>query len=129
VARALLDAVRQTEADLEARSEPAAGRMLKPLREAREALASAIEFVLANAAGNPNAVFGAAVPYLLLAGTTFAGWQMARALLASLDLQAEDPAFHNAKIATAQAFALHKLTQAPGLAAVVLGTADYEVQP
>ena len=129
VARVLLDAVRQTEADLEARSEPAAGRMLKPLREAREALASAVEFILANAAGNPNAVFGAAVPYLLLAGTTFAGWQMARALLTSLDLQAEDPDFHNAKIATAQAFALHKLTQAPGLAAVVLGTAEYDVQP
>ncbi|MDH0092600.1 acyl-CoA dehydrogenase [Achromobacter mucicolens] len=129
VARALLDAVRQTEADLQARSEPAAARMLKPLREAREALASAVEFMLANAAGNPNAVFGAAVPYLLLAGTTFAGWQMARALLASLDLQAEDPAFHNAKIATAQCFALHKLTQAPGMAAVVLGTAEYDVQP
>ncbi|MNT20089.1 hypothetical protein D3C72_1553840 [compost metagenome] len=69
------------------------------------------------------------MPYLLLAGTTLAGWQMARALLASLELQAQDPAFHNAKIATAQCYALHKLTQAPGLAAVVLGSRDYEVQP
>ncbi|WP_313619669.1 acyl-CoA dehydrogenase [Achromobacter sp.] len=129
VARALLDAVRQTEGELEARAEPAAKRMLKPLREAREALASAVEFILANAAGNPNAVFGAAVPYLMLAGTTFAGWQMARALLASLDLRNQDPAFHDAKIATAQCYALHKLTQAPGLAAVVLGTGEYEVQP
>ena len=129
VARALLDAVRQTESELEARGEPAAGRMLKPLREAREALSSAVEFILANAAGNPNAVFGAAVPYLLLAGTTFAGWQMARALLASLDLREQDPAFHDAKIATAQCYALHKLTQAPGLAAVVRGMGEYELHP
>ena len=58
-----------------------------------------------------------------------AGWQMARALLASLDHQAEDPAFHQAKIATAQTYALHKLTQAPGLAAVVAGSIEYAVQP
>ena len=129
VAHALLDAIRQTEAELESRSEPAAGLVLKPLRQARLALANVVDFVLANAASHPNAVFGVAVPYLLLAGTTLAGWQMARALLASLDLQQEDPAFHNAKIATVQCYALHKLTQAPGLAAVVLGAKDYEVQP
>ncbi|ADP15703.1 acyl-CoA dehydrogenase, middle domain protein 6 [Achromobacter xylosoxidans A8] len=129
VARALLAEVGKTEAALEARSEPAARLMLTPLRQARAALADAIDFVLANAASRPNAVFAAAVPYLLLAGTTFAGWQMARALLASLDLRQEDPAFHDAKIATAQCYALHKLSQAPGLAAVVLGSGEYEVQP
>ena len=129
VARALLAEVGKTEAALEARSEPAARLMLTPLRQARAALADAIDFVLANAASRPNAVFAAAVPYLLLAGTTFAGWQMARALLASLDLRQEDPAFHDAKIATAQCYALHKLSQAPGMAAVVLGSGEYEVQP
>ena len=101
----------------------------RPAQAAREALASAVDYVLANAAGKTNAVFAAAVPYLMLAGTTLAGWQMARALLASLDLKQEDPEFHAAKIATAQAYALHKLTQAPGLAAVVLGSGEYEVQP
>ncbi|MGS1106805.1 acyl-CoA dehydrogenase [Achromobacter anxifer] len=129
VARALLAEVGKTEAALEARSEPAARLMLAPLRQARAALADAIDFVLANAASRPNAVFAAAVPYLLLAGTTFAGWQMARALLASLDLRQEDPAFHDAKIATAQCYALHKLSQAPGMATVVLGSGEYEVQP
>ena len=129
VARALLAEVGKTEAALEARSEPAARLMLAPLRQARAALADAIDFVLANAASRPNAVFAAAVPYLLLAGTTLAGWQMARALLASLDLRQEDPAFHDAKIATAQCYALHKLSQAPGMAAVVLGSGEYEVQP
>ncbi|HEY9273139.1 acyl-CoA dehydrogenase [Achromobacter sp.] len=129
VARALLAEVGKTEAALEARSEPAARLMLTPLRQARAALAEAIDFVLANAASRPNAVFAAAVPYLLLAGTTFAGWQMARALLASLDLRQEDPAFHDAKIATAQCYALHKLSQAPGMAAVVMGSGEYEVQP
>jgi alkylation response protein AidB-like acyl-CoA dehydrogenase len=129
VARALLAEVGKTEAALEARSESAARLMLTPLRQARAALADAIDFVLANAASRPNAVFAAAVPYLLLAGTTFAGWQMARALLASLDLREEDPVFHDAKIATAQCYALHKLSQAPGLAAVVMGSGEYEVQP
>ncbi|CAB5516799.1 3-methylmercaptopropionyl-CoA dehydrogenase [Achromobacter anxifer] len=129
VARALLAEVGKTEAALEARSEPAARLMLTPLRQARAALADAVDFVLANAAKRPNAVFAAAVPYLLLAGTTLAGWQMARALLASLDLRQEDPAFHDAKIATAQCYALHKLSQAAGLAAVVLGSGEYEVQP
>ncbi len=125
VARALLAEVRQTEAALEASGDPAAARMLAPLRRASAALSDAVDFVLANAASHPNAVFGAAVPYLLLAGTTLAGWQMARALLASLAHRDEDPAFHDAKIATAQCYALHKLSQAPGLAAVVLGSKDY----
>ncbi len=129
VARALLAEVGKTEAALEARSEPAARLMLTPLRQARAALADAVDFVLANAAKRPNAVFAAAVPYLMLAGTTLAGWQMARALLASLDLRQEDPAFHDAKIATAQCYALHKLSQAGGLAAVVMGSGEYEVQP
>ncbi len=129
VARWLLDQVRQTEDALLARNDPAATRVAGPLKAAREALSSAVDYVLANAAGKTNAVFAAAVPYLMLAGTTLAGWQMARALLASLDLKQEDPEFHAAKIATAQAYALHKLTQAPGLAAVVLGSGEYEVQP
>ncbi|WP_315140855.1 acyl-CoA dehydrogenase [Achromobacter marplatensis] len=129
VAQALLEAIRQTESELESRSEPAANLVLKPLRQARLALANVVDFVLANAASAPNAVFGSAVPYLLLAGTTLAGWQMARALLVSLDHQQEDPEFHRAKIATVQCYALHKLTQAPGLAAVVLGSKDYEIQP
>ena len=90
VARWLLDQVRQTEDALLARNDPAATRVAGPLKAAREALASAVDYVLANAAGKTNAVFAAAVPYLMLAGTTLAGWQMARALLASLDLKQED---------------------------------------
>jgi len=129
VARALLAEVGRTEQTLEASGDPAALLVLAPLRRARAALSDAVDFILANAAGHPNAVFGAAVPYLQLAGTTLAGWQMARALLSSLALRQEDPAFHDAKIATAQCYALHKLSQAPGLAAVVLGSKDYEVQP
>ncbi|RBL83086.1 acyl-CoA dehydrogenase [Streptomyces cavourensis] len=129
VAQALIDEIRKTEEALQARSEPAARLVLTPLRQGRLALANTVDFVVANAAAHPNAVFGSAVPYLLLAGTVLAGWQMARALLASLDHLAEDPAFHQAKIDTAQTYALHKLTQAPGLAAVVAGSIEYAVQP
>jgi alkylation response protein AidB-like acyl-CoA dehydrogenase len=129
VAQALIDEIRKTEEALQARSEPAARLVLTPLRQGRLALANTVDFVVANAAAHPNAVFGSAVPYLLLAGNVLAGWQMARALLASLDHLAEDPAFHQAKIDTAQTYALHKLTQAPGLAAVVAGSIEYAVQP
>lgn len=129
VAQALIEEIRKTEEALQARSEPAARLVLTPLRQGRLALANTVDFVVANAAAHPNAVFGSGVPYLLLAGTVLAGWQMARALLASLDRLDEDPAFHQAKIATAQTYALHKLTQAPGLAAVVAGSIEYAVQP
>ena len=110
--------MRQTEDALLARNDPAA---------TREALASAVDYVLANAAGKTNAVFAAAVPYLMLAGTTLAGRWRARCWPAWTS--SRKPGFHAAKIATAQAYALHKLTQAPGLAAVVLGSGEYEVQP
>ena len=62
VARWLLDQVRQTEDALLARNDPAATRVAGPLKAAREALASAVDYVLANAAGKTNAVFAAAVP-------------------------------------------------------------------
>jgi hypothetical protein len=55
------------------------------------------------------------VPYLKLAGIVLGGWQMARAMLAAASKRAEDPAFYEAKIATAQFFAQHVLPQAGAL--------------
>jgi hypothetical protein len=69
---------------------------------------------------DPNAVFAGSVPYLKLAGIVLGGWQMARALLVASDKRSEDEAFYGAKIATAQFFAEHILSQAPGIEASIV---------
>ena len=70
--------------------------------------------MVAKVKSDPNAVFAGSVPYLKLAGIVFGGWQMARALLVASDKRGEDESFYGAKIATAQFFAEHILSQAPG---------------
>ena len=83
-------------------------------------LARVVEFTVAKVKSDPNAVFAGSVPYLKLAGIVFGGWQMARALLVATDKRGEDEAFYGAKIATAQFFAEHILSQAPGIEASVV---------
>jgi hypothetical protein len=76
-----------------------------------------VDFVAGQAQASPNAVFAGSVPYLMLAGTVVAGWQMARALMVAEDRLAEgtDTAFMQAKIATARFYADHILNKASGL--------------
>jgi 3-(methylthio)propanoyl-CoA dehydrogenase len=83
-------------------------------------LARVIEFVVAKAKSDPNAVFAGSVPYLKLAGVVLGGWQMARAMLAASEKLADDPAFYGAKIATAQFFAEHVLSMASGIEASIV---------
>ncbi|WP_296655625.1 acyl-CoA dehydrogenase [Paraburkholderia sp.] len=94
--------------------------MQKHLAAGQQALASVVDYVLANAKRDPNAVFAGSVPYLMLAGIVLGGWQMARAMLASARLKPEDPAFHGAKIATAQFYAEHVLPQAVALETAIV---------
>ncbi|POD68882.1 hypothetical protein BKM17_26465 [Pseudomonas syringae group genomosp. 3] len=68
----------------------------------------------------PNAVYAGSVPYLKLAGIVFDGWQMARALIIAVQKHSEDPAFYGAKIATAQFYGEHLLSQAGGLEASIV---------
>ena len=98
--------------------------MRQALRGGRLAFESAIDFVVANGEARPGSVHAGAVPYLRLAGVVLCGWQMARAMLASLRLQAEDPAFHAAKIATARFYAEALLPQAQALEAAILSAGD-----
>ena len=62
-------------------------------------------------------MFAGSVPYLMLAGTTVAGWQMARALMAAEDQLAagEDTDFMRAKIATVRFYGDHILNKTGGL--------------
>ena len=116
-AKAIVAQIEKTEALLAKRDGAAAQAVLKRLTAARKALIDVIEFVAGNSKASPNAVFAGSVPYLMLAGNVFAGWQMARSLLAAQDELAagNDAVFMQAKITTAHFYADHLLAKAPGM--------------
>jgi len=120
VAKALLGEIART-VDALGRAEGAAAASMKArLEQGARALAAAVDFVVENVKRDPNAVFAGSVPYLKLAGIVLCGWQMARGLLAAQRRRADDPAFHDAKIAIAQFYAEHILVQAGGLEASIV---------
>ncbi|MFW6854487.1 acyl-CoA dehydrogenase [Burkholderia gladioli] len=120
VAKSLLAGIDETVEALGAQDTPAFAAMRRHLADGAKSLAAAVEFVVANTKGDPNAVFLGSVPYLKLAGIVLCGWQMGRALLAAQTRRADDPAFHDAKIAIAQFYAQHVLVQAPAIAASIV---------
>jgi alkylation response protein AidB-like acyl-CoA dehydrogenase len=126
VARALIGEIGATLDALAAHEGAAFAAMRTHLACGRDALASVVDYVLANAKRDPNAVFAGSVPYLKLAGIVLGGWQMARAQLASQRLMAKDPKFHGAKIATAQFFAEHVLPQAVAFEAAIVSANSRE---
>ena len=117
VARGIALQIEATEKMLAARDSSACRAMARRLGAGRRAFLDAVNFVAGQSKAQPNAVFAGSVPYLMLAGTVVAGWQMARALLVAEDRLAagEDAAFMRAKIATAHFYADHILNKAPGL--------------
>ncbi|MDR8921304.1 3-methylmercaptopropionyl-CoA dehydrogenase [Burkholderia multivorans] len=121
VARALIAEIGETVAALGKLDGAAAASMKAQLEQGAQALSSVVDYVLANAKQDPNAVFLGSVPYLKLAGIVLCGWQMARALVAADAQRANDPAFFDAKIAIAQCYAENVLVQANGLAASIVG--------
>jgi hypothetical protein len=99
--------------------------MHRHLSAGRDALASAVRFVIEHASSEPNAVFAGSVSYLMLAGIVLSGWQLARSLLIAAEKRTEDPAFYETKIATAHSFATQVLPRAVALeAAIVCGRND-----
>ena len=125
-AKALAAQIEKTEGQLQASGTPAALAMAKRLTAARKALLDVIDFVAGGTKAQPNAVFAGSVPYLMLAGNVVAGWQMARSLLVAQELlhKGQDEAFMRAKITTAQFYAEHILTKAPGLRDSIVEGAD-----
>jgi hypothetical protein len=126
VAKAIAEQIQTTEAELATRDSVACRAMLKRLTAARLAFLDAVAFVAGQTKAQPNAVFAGSVPYLFLAGTTIAGWQMARALIAAeTRLAAGDEAdFMKAKIATAHFYADHILNKATALRDSIVEGAD-----
>jgi hypothetical protein len=126
-AKAIAAQIAVTESEIGKLDHVAARAMHKRLRAARQAFEQVVEFIAGASKGNPNAVFAGSVPYLLLAGNTVAGWQMARAMVVALEqLQhgAGDAAFLRAKVATAHFYADHILSKVPGMRDAVVEGAD-----
>ncbi|PTB16826.1 acyl-CoA dehydrogenase [Trinickia symbiotica] len=115
VGKRILVAVSKTVDALAAHEGAAFVSMREQLEKGRRSLETVIDFILANASHDPNAVFAGSVPYLKLAGIVLCGWQMARALLAASTNETRDPSFCSAKIATARFYAEHVLPQAAAL--------------
>jgi len=115
--RATLQALQQTQ------GEHAEGLALiaRNLADAGQAFERASRFVLEHARTDLSAVFLGSVPYLQLSGLVLAGWQLARAALASVaHLQTgSTDAFYRQKIATSVFYAAHVLPRAQALATAV----------
>ncbi|WP_285414784.1 acyl-CoA dehydrogenase [Variovorax sp. efr-133-TYG-130] len=116
-AKAIAAQIETTEAELAKRDSADAHAVAKRLRAAREAFVEVVEFVAGQTKASPNAVFAGSVPYLMLAGSLVAGWQLARSLLVAEDLAkaGTDVAFMQAKVVTARFYAEHILNKALGL--------------
>ena len=126
VARAIAAQIEATEGALSARTGAACQTMAKRLGAGRRAFLDAVAYVAGHTKAQPNAVFAGSVPYLMLAGTVVAGWQMARALMVAEDRLAAgiDAPFMQAKIATARFYADHILNRAQALRDSIVEGAD-----
>ncbi len=126
VAKAIAEQIGDTVELLGQRDSAPSRAMAKRLGAGHRAFLDAVDFVAGGAKGQPNAVFAGSVPYLMLAGTVLAGWQMARALIVAEDLLAAgvDTDFMRAKIATAHFYADHILNKAPALRDSIVEGAD-----
>ena len=120
VAKSLCAQVAMTEEDLAIHTELDCAAMRESLRKGREAMERTIDHIVSNAKSDPQAVYAGAVNYLQLVGVVLCGWQMARAMMASLDHMEEDPDFHAAKVVTARFYADAVLPTAAGLAQSVI---------
>jgi alkylation response protein AidB-like acyl-CoA dehydrogenase len=129
-AKAIAAQIEATEVALAHSGSSAAKVVARRLGAARTAFLEVVDFIAGASKSDPNAVYAGSVPYLLLSGNLVAGWQLARGLLAAEQHLAEDPAFMQAKIATAQFYAEHILTRVPGQRdAIVDGAASVTALP
>jgi 3-(methylthio)propanoyl-CoA dehydrogenase len=121
---AVLDEMRRLDGELRAKgSNPSLMSIHDGLSRGVDALANAVEYILANYSADPKKVMVGSVPFLKLFGIVAGGWQLARGALVSANRLAEDKgdeAFYTSKIATARFFTGHVLSAAPGLAHTII---------
>jgi alkylation response protein AidB-like acyl-CoA dehydrogenase len=129
------DAMREFLAAIEATASQAVGAgddlavIGEQLAAAATTLREVTEWLLANAAADPNHALAGATPYLRMAGTVTGGWLLARAALAATELLDGDRGgfsdeFLRQKVITARFYATQLLPQAAGLAPAVTAGAE-----
>ncbi len=120
--KGVIGEIRAVEAELAQQSAADFTAIHGALSRGADALAEAVDFIVADYGKNVREVAVGAVPFLKLAGIVFGGWQMARAaLVAQRQIAAGDgDDFYRVKISTTRFYADHVLVQAPGLAAAVV---------
>jgi alkylation response protein AidB-like acyl-CoA dehydrogenase len=125
-AKAIIAQIRKTEAELARFEQGDLAVIRNQLAAASKAFEETVDFIVANAKVDIRAVYAGSVPYLKLAGTVVAGWNMARAALAAQAKIAAGDAdpFYPAKVATARFYADHILTLAPALRNSIVGGAE-----
>jgi alkylation response protein AidB-like acyl-CoA dehydrogenase len=132
LAKSIATMIEATEGELALRGSADAAAMERRLEAARRAYVDTVDYIVTEAKADPNAAYAGSVSYLILAGLTVAGWQMARALIAAEDQLAagEDAGFMKAKIATARFYADHILVRAASLRdAIVDGAGAVAAMP
>ena len=114
-AMAVIELARKTQVDLLASADADCNRIGQRLALGLDALDDAVDYIVAHAKSDTRAVHAGSVPFLMLAGTVLAGWQMGRAALAAQRKLADgdpDTGFLRAKLGTARFYADHILSRA-----------------
>jgi len=120
VAAAVIGHMRETLAELDGDEELAALR--GQLADAIQAYEEVVRFVVERYRDDAREVYAGSVPYLMLAGLTHGGWQMARAALACRRRIAKGDvdAFYPAKLAGARFYCAHLLPRVEALRREIL---------
>ena len=121
-ARAIAGEIDKVAKELSAHADASLKAIGARLTAAAAALRTAIDWMVPAVGGQARAAQAGAVAYLRLWGLVAGGWQMGRAALVAaghLQKGTGDPAFLNAKIATARYYAQCLLPQAAGLTSTI----------
>jgi alkylation response protein AidB-like acyl-CoA dehydrogenase len=122
-ARAVIGEMRSLTAALA--EDPALSGAAAVFAEAVNALERSVEYVVGGYAGELKNVSAGAVPLLKLFGIVAGGWQLLRSASIAQKGKGGLPAeFYRAKVGTAQFYAHHVLSQAPGLAHAIVHGAE-----
>lgn len=122
-AYAVIESMRAIDAELAAADGVEFAVIRSALAKGVQAVADAVDYIVANYGSDVANVAAGAVPFLKLLGIVAGGWQLARGALVAKQRLAEgagEAAFYSAKIATTRFYAQHVLVQAQALSATVI---------